>query len=319
MIVYLNSMPPVVMPYGAAPAYCFPLTEYTVYVLFVICLMHAVRKGIPYVTYLIGGLLFGLLLEFVDVYFLKGYTYGRFNIMIGAPPLDIPFWIGVGWGVIIYSSRLYTERLGFSILVAAAIDSLLALNIDLTMDVTAYRLHMWDWGWVSLQKDPLNSQWFGIPYNNYFGWLMVVFSYSWFSRLFEKRIRGNTLVQLLYYIGVMLLSIFISEIILFSYFKYISDALQSIGVLSLTRLLTFLCFIIAIVVYRWNRRTKPVASLLSLADWIVPVWFHGYFFVWFFIAGFNHENPWMTIFAILNLIIGIMLHYGYFMRRTRQA
>lgn len=319
MIVYLNSMPPVVMPYGPAPAYCFPLTEYTVYVLFIICLIHAVRKGIPYVTYLIGGLLFGLLLEFVDVYFLKGYTYGRFSIMIGAPPLDIPFWIGVGWGVIIYSSRLYTERLGFSILVAAAIDSLLALNIDLTMDVTAYRLHMWDWGWVSLQKDPLNSQWFGIPYNNYFGWLMVVFSYSWFSRLFEKRIRGNTMVQLLYYIGVMLLSIIISEIILFSYFKYISDALQSIGVLSLTRLLTFLCFIIAIVVYRWNRRTKPVASLLSLADWIVPAWFHGYFFVLFFIAGFNHENPWMTIFAISNLIIGMMLHYGYFIRRRRRA
>ena len=311
-------MPPhAVMPYGDAPTYCFPLTEFTVYVLFIICLIHAYQKGARHITYLIGGLLFGLILEFVDVYFLKGYTYGRFIIMIGTPPLDIPFWIGVGWSVIIYSSRLFTDRLGFSLLVAAAIDSLLALNIDLTMDVTAYRLHMWDWGWTSMQMDPLNSQWFGIPYNNYFGWLMVIFLYSYFSRLLEARVRGNRFMQVLYYIFVMLLSITISEIILFSYFKYIVNFLQGIGILSLTRLLGLIFIILAIIIAGRKKRKTTITEKLSLPGWIVPAWFHGYFFIWFFLAGFNNENKWMTIFALINLVICIFLHFKYLMRKAK--
>jgi uncharacterized membrane protein len=295
------------MPYGPAPAYCFPLSEICVYLLFIICLIHSFRKGIKDAGYLIGALIFGLLLEFIDVYFLKGYTYGRFAVMLGSPPLDIPFWIGVGWGVIIYSARLFTDRLGLGILAAAALDAIIAINIDFTMDVVAYRLHMWDWGWSVKQMDPLTSDWFGIPYNNYFGWLIVVSTYSYFSRLFEKHLQKGKqfIVKTMIPIG----AIAVSEIILFSFFKFINNILlEKFGITSLHRFLVYLILLIIIIILGWTKRKQYSPARLPFAAWIVPAWFHLYFFLWFFLAGFNQENKWMTIFAIANLFLGVLIH-----------
>ena len=115
------------MPYGAAPAFCFPLTEICVYLLLIICVWHSLKHNGRHLGFMLGGIVFGLLLEFVDVYFLKGYTYGRFMIMLGKQPDDIPLWIGVGWGIIMYSSRLFTDRMGLPLFAAAAFDAFLAL------------------------------------------------------------------------------------------------------------------------------------------------------------------------------------------------
>src|ERR1700750_1554185 len=128
-------MPPYYgMPYGAAPAFCFPLTEVCVYILLIICIWHSLRHNGKYLGFMLGGIVFGLLLEFVDVYFLRGYTYGWFMIMLGKQPHVIPMWIGVGRGIIMYSSRLFTNQWGLPGFAAAAFDAFLAINIDLTMD-----------------------------------------------------------------------------------------------------------------------------------------------------------------------------------------
>jgi len=85
------------------------------YFLFVVCLGVAVRRGKGDVFYLLGALGFGLVLEYIEVISDMGYTYGRFVAMLGRAPLDIPFYIGVGWGIIIYRARLFSERLGLSL------------------------------------------------------------------------------------------------------------------------------------------------------------------------------------------------------------
>lgn len=288
------------MPYGAAPGICFPLTELCVYILFIICIVHSVRHNYKHLGFMVGGVIFGLLLEFVDVYFLNGYTYGRFMIMLGKAPLNIPFWIGVGWGIIMYSSRLYTDRLGLPILAAAAFDALLALNIDGTLDVTAYRLHMWDWGWSASHADPLNSQWFGIPWNNYFGWLVVIFTYSGFSRLFSKwRMK----------IFIPLAAIVFSEIILFALFNNINNWLYDhFGIRSLHLFIGLSFILISLILFGWQKRTPIKQTSFDLPAWLVPAWFHIYFSIWFFLSGFNRENNWMTLFAITNLLLSIVIH-----------
>ena len=304
------------MPYGSAPSICFPLTELSVYVLLILCIVHSLRHQGKYLVYLFGGLVFGLLLEFVDVYFLKGYTYGRFFIMIGSAPEDIPFWIGVGWGIIIYSSRLFTDKLGLPILAAAALDALLALNIDFTMDVTAYRLHMWDWGWSSNHLDPLHSQWFGIPYNNYFGWLTVVFTYSYFSRLLTRSFSQSVRNKIWMQICIALMSIILSEIILFSWFNNIRPWLTAqFGIQSIYYFLILLLLIIVFVFTGWRKRSIQ-ASPSSYITWLIPGWFHFYFLAWFFLAGFNRENNWMTFFAILSFMIGLIVHGRYLKKGT---
>ena len=48
------------MPTGPAPAWVFPLFELAMYGLFLLCLLHAWRKGSGNVAYLLGGLFFGV-------------------------------------------------------------------------------------------------------------------------------------------------------------------------------------------------------------------------------------------------------------------
>jgi uncharacterized membrane protein len=149
------------------------------------------KRGSSHVSYLFGGVLFGLLLEYVNVISNMGYVYGKFMIMFGTAPKDIPLCIGVGWGVIMYSARLLTDRLGLSLWASVALDAILAINIDLSMDTVAYRLHMWHWNWAGTGRDPLIADWFGVPFGNFFGWLLVVFFYSSFSRLLERSFSKN--------------------------------------------------------------------------------------------------------------------------------
>jgi hypothetical protein len=106
------------VPYPQAPAWCFPAAELSMLLLFLVCLAHAVKKSKQDVAYLIGGTAFGLLLEYMEV-LMHSYTYGRFYIMIGYAPLNVPVCIGLGWGVIMYTARLFSDSLRMSILTCA--------------------------------------------------------------------------------------------------------------------------------------------------------------------------------------------------------
>ena len=136
--------------------------------LFALCLRHAARLGPARVWQLIAGVLFGLILEWATIQQLHAYHYGRFLLMLG----DVPLMVGVGWGVIIYSVRLFSDASSLPEWARPILDGLLALNIDLAMDALAIRLGMWDWG------QGLQSQYFGVPYANFWAWFWVVFSFS---------------------------------------------------------------------------------------------------------------------------------------------
>ncbi|MEJ0082337.1 MAG: hypothetical protein WDM78_15625 [Puia sp.] len=47
---------------------------------------------------------------------------------------------------------------------------------------------------------------------------------------------------------------------------------------------------------------------MTTPAWLVPAWFHIYFSIWFFLSGFNKENNWMTLFALTNLLLSIVIH-----------
>ncbi len=55
------------IPYGFAPVWCFPFVEGSVFVFFVLCLIHAVKRDRSGMVYLLGGFVFGLLLEYFEV------------------------------------------------------------------------------------------------------------------------------------------------------------------------------------------------------------------------------------------------------------
>lgn len=305
------------MPYEYPIGICYPLTECCMFLLFILCCIHAYKKGIGNIMYLLGGLGFGLLLEYVNVATNAGYKYGQFWVMLGIAPNNIPVCIGTGWAIIIYTSRLVTDALGMSLWTAAALDALLAVNIDLSMDVVAYRLHMWHWDWESRgpEYNVLTSQWFGVPYGNFYGWLCVVFFYSSFARLLEK---VKAVPAKIWRIFTPILSIFISQAALWLSLFTIADFLRlTFGITSAHRLVALLVLFSIMSVRGYvKRKNKTLDHTLPAVTWLVPVWFHLYFFCWLFIGGFSTENTWMTVFAVMNLLVGAFIHWALFIKPT---
>jgi uncharacterized membrane protein len=296
------------MPYAQAPYYCFPIMELCMYILFILCLGHALKQGIRHISYLLGGLLFGLILEYVNVTSNMGYTYGKFIIMFGHSPFDIPLCIGVGWSIIMYTARIFSDSFGLPLWSAAAFDALLAISIDLSMDTVAYRLHMWHWNWSGSGLNPLTADWFGVPFGNFFGWLMVVFFYSSISRLMERVFGHQKKARTLKFALVPLISVLSSQVFLYVMLMYVDVFLHDrFGITSLQRFITFLIVLVIITV--WGTRKRKAAGMSQpVISWLVPLWFHLFFFAWLFIGGFYRENVWLLVAATSNALLGIGIH-----------
>lgn len=301
------SLPYPGIPYGMAPAWLFPATEISIYVLMILCLLHARRIGGKAFSYLFGGLIFGLLLEYFEV--LGGdYTYGQFWVMLGRAPYDVPLCIGCGWAIIMYTARLFSDGVGLPLLAAAALDTLLALNIDLSMDVVAYRVHMWHWHWNLQSENPLTAQWFGIPYGNFVGWITVVFCYSAFSRLFKRLMGRYRRGALMRFGAVAMLAVACSLGVLVLTETFVFPFLTKYaGLTSGRRLILLALALIAWVIFSWKRRHASAGRPAPITS-LVPYWFHFFFFSCFLVFGFYRENPWMTAAAVLNVLIGITVH-----------
>ncbi len=238
----MNQPPPYPgMPTSPAPAWVFPAFELAMYMLFLFCLVHAWRQGSRSVAYLLGGLCFGILLEYMEVA-MYSYSYGKFWIMIGNYPVNVPLCVGIGWGIIMYSARLFSDRLGLALWACAALDALLAINIDLSMDTVACRLHMWNWNWGDPHINTLTAQWFGIPYGNFVGWQTVVFCFSSFSRLFERTKLRPALIAV-FALACSLFILYTTE--------ELFPLLNKIGVTSVYHFTALTLIFIGIVLFNW--------------------------------------------------------------------
>lgn len=152
--------------------------ELMLYGFLCLCARHAWKtRGLAGLWELGAGVAFGVFLEWATIRQLHAYHYGRYLLMLG----DVPLAVGVGWGVIIYTARLFSDATSTPHFLRPALDGLLALNIDLSMDAVAIRLGMWHWG------IRLTDEYFGVPYANFWAWFWVVCSFSAGLRLFAHR------------------------------------------------------------------------------------------------------------------------------------
>ena len=144
--------------------------ELMMYGLLVLTARHAWRTGGGWgLVRLLSGVVYGVVLEAATIHQVAAYAYGRFWVMVTP---EVPLAIGVGWGVIVYGVRLYTQALALPGWQRAVLNGLLALNIDLAMDVVAIRLGFWDWG------QGLDFQYFGVPWGNFWAWFWVVWGFT---------------------------------------------------------------------------------------------------------------------------------------------
>ncbi len=127
---------------------------------------------------LLSTSLFGLTLEYFNILINDNYHYSeRFLLQLGHPPVNVPLVIAMGWGLIITSSISLTDRLGIRFRPVA--DAVIALSIDLSMDVIAIRVEGGFWNWqIPLLDYPTDLGFYGVPWGNLTSWLYVVLIYS---------------------------------------------------------------------------------------------------------------------------------------------
>lgn len=117
---------------------------------------------------------YGIILEALNIYMSHAYEYSRYFIFQIS---GVPLAIGAGWAIVYYLSQNAAKRFGLAWWQEPFLMALIAFSYDLSLDVIAIRLGFWSW------NIPLNEEWFGVPYDNFYGWLAVVWTFGFFVNL----------------------------------------------------------------------------------------------------------------------------------------
>lgn len=154
------------------PAFWYAFLQGGVLVTFVVTGVRAWKHSRARFVELVSAYIFGLLLEQGDIFLFGTYRYNENWILLG----DVPIAIAVTWALVITGAMNITDALGIRGLPAPVADAVWAISLDLALDAVAIRLGLWTW---TVRAD---EGWFGVPWGNFFAWLMVAFWFSFFTR-----------------------------------------------------------------------------------------------------------------------------------------
>ena len=283
----------------------FVVFEILAILLFAACLWHASRQGKTRVLELLVSLVYGVALEWMTIQQLEAYHYGRFMVMFDGAPLSI----GLGWAVIIYSSMEFVKNLDMPDFARPFLAGLLALNMDAGMDAIAIRLGFWNW------VIPLDIQWFGVPWGNFWAWYIVVTSFS--GLIYWLRARGwhtskQTWRQWTYAPIAMVGSIAILALTNSAFVNLFANS-------EFASVMSMLMLILSglIIVFVTRPRIIP-AQRLDVVVLAVPLVFHLFFNILGFLKGYYTQIPILALVGLLMAFTGIGLHiYPWFMQKTR--
>ncbi len=163
----------------------FGAIEIAMLILFSLALVDALRhfqNNRHKILLLILAFIYALIFENVNIAISTGdigsYVYNvGFNLFIWKTPL----FVALAWSVLIYTSMQLTDMIKLKTLTRPFLDALLVVIIDLTLDVVAERQGLWAWiGYGA------TDGWFGVPANNFIGWMFVTFIFSFLFRYFTR-------------------------------------------------------------------------------------------------------------------------------------
>ncbi|MCK5084059.1 MAG: carotenoid biosynthesis protein [Candidatus Pacebacteria bacterium] len=161
----------------------------------ILAILFEERKNRDLLETLILAVLYGIILEVLNVHMSGLYSYGKeFMVQI----YNVPLAIGLGWAVIYYISHKSAQNYDLKWWQIPLFMSLIALSIDLVVDVVAIRLGFWSW------QIPFNEEWFGVPYDNLFGWLAVIWTFSFFINLSRQNFLSKKLSKAIKYSSVII-------------------------------------------------------------------------------------------------------------------
>jgi len=160
----------------------FITIEWSALALGAVMIWHAHTQGARWLSTCLWGMAFGTAAELMIVSRPgASYEYGQFLFMLGKAGHQVPLWVGVGWGSIVYAATWTAQRMRQPWALRPLSAGVLAINLDLSLDPLAECFGFWKWK----NAPPLN--YYGVPFDNFLGWFAIVASFALFTRwLFRK-------------------------------------------------------------------------------------------------------------------------------------
>lgn len=277
------------------------------------------RKNKELCETLVLAIIYGLILEILNVHNSGTYSYGReFLLQI----YDIPLAIGMGWAIIYYVSEKSVESYNLKWWQAPFFMALIALSIDLAVDTIAIRLEFWKW------LIPFDQEWFGVPYDNLFGWLAVVWTFVFFINLSKQNFQNKRISKIIKYATVIISPYILAfQLISFSILAAVFSGRFSLGEVMdlfnkhdysyayypevqvvkayfLWTVVFLLVLYLAKEIYKNRDKIVIKASIFSL---LIIIFLHSFFLVSIFVKGFYIQYPIFIFISILSLAFHIFI------------
>ena len=280
---------------------------------------------------LVLAIIYGLILEILNVHNSGTYSYGEeFLLQI----YDIPLAIGMGWAIIYYVSEKSVESYNLKWWQAPFFMALIALSIDLAIDAVAIRLGFWEW------LIPFDQEWFGVPYDNLFGWLAVVWTFVFFINLSKQSFWNKKISKIIKYSAVIispyilafqlisfsiLAAIFsgrfsLSEVMdLFNKHDYSYAYYPEVQVIKAYFLWTVVFLLVLYLIKEIYKNLDKVVVKISVFPFVIIIFLHSFFLISIFIKGFHIQYPIFILISVLSLAFHILvLSMPFYMSKKKK-
>ena len=320
------------------PPLSFVIFELGVYVLALICLRHAWRRTRYLAIAFLVAIVYSFSTEIFAINLLHEYYYNSFFVMICRDPSMpwgvnlsctassscVPLAIPVMEGIVIYAVIETSNRLNLPWAARPVLDGLLAISIDLVMDpivsaglacqapqqpaLVGHGLGFWVWQLlpvrtvfgITLKQELL----WGVPLNNFTGWLLGVAIFSFMLRLGWRSIPPGSKGILGDFIAPILaipLTLLAFTGVVFVYEWLIQNVLGSEWILAALILSAGILVILRFA--RRARRDNPIDRVILA----VPFSLHLYFLGVLFASNLYREEPVLIVVSAALFPLSLLL------------
>lgn len=267
------------------------LFEFGYFSLALIYLRHAWKQA-PYKAFvLIVAVLYGYALEYSAVVTVpQPYHYNFFLIELPGP---VPLGAVLGWGIIFYVVFETARKLAIHWSVQALFAALLATCLDFVLDPIVVYVGFWTWTEA--------VHWFGIPWGNYVGWVVIVGSLAFFLQLgYQKFPPGKKIGRdLLVTAGATIPAFIMVYAIISAYVWLIAQ--QWLPEALIVSIFFAACLTLVLFNLPDMNRDNPVEWELFLA----PVFFYIWSFIMLYLSGFYMVHQELIIIFPVFIALGL--------------
>ncbi|OLS28534.1 MAG: hypothetical protein HeimC2_05910 [Candidatus Heimdallarchaeota archaeon LC_2] len=261
---------------------------------------------------------FALILEYLSIKTYDAYQYSPdFIFQFGNIPDNVPVVIAFAWAIIIGTSMKISDISNVSNKTKPFLDTLLALTIDLSMDVIAIRIDAGLWNWkIGISNSITFDSFIGVRYGNFIGWYFIVLIYSVLIRYGRGKYQNNEYAYSGYLSMIPLLGLIpfyiIFDIIqqgkrIFNYSPYFMIVVIILIYYAVNQVFTSLQ-------NHENKNVTHQSDNLMRIELVAYYSFHIFFLMAFFALKLYQSAPLIVIPSVLAILIHIFSHYLFIVK-----